>query len=119
MVDKIGQGGLARNAIEAALQAANKRHTQSLERMQAAAGGLDAPQQTDKNAFAEMVKQGVGQLDEAVKDADRLPLEVIQGKLDFHEVAARLKKSELAFDFAMQVRNKFIDAYREVMRMSV
>lgn len=119
MVDRIGQGGLARNAIEAALQAANKRHTQALDRMHAAAKGLEAPPQADKGAFAGLVEQGVRSLDDAVKDADRLPLELLQGKLDFHEVAAQLKKSELAFDFAMQVRNKFIDAYREVMRMSV
>jgi len=119
MVDRIGQGGLARNAIEAALQAANKRHTEALGRMHAATKGVDAPRQADKDAFAGLVEQGVRSVDDAVKDADRLPLELLQGKLDFHEVAAQLKKSELAFDFAMQVRNKFIDAYREVMRMSV
>ena len=44
---------------------------------------------------------------------------MLRGELDLHEVATLLKQSELSFDFAMQVRNKFIDAYREVMRMSV
>jgi len=34
-------------------------------------------------------------------------------------VTTQIKQTELAFEFSMQVRNKFIDAYREVMRMSV
>ena len=46
-------------------------------------------------------------------------IDVIQGNVDLHEVTTQLKQSELSFEFAMQVRNKFIDAYREVMRMNV
>jgi flagellar hook-basal body complex protein FliE len=34
-------------------------------------------------------------------------------------VAARLKESELSLRFSLEVRNKLIDAYREIMRMSV
>ena len=41
------------------------------------------------------------------------------GIQDFHELAAHLKQSELTFKFALEVRNKLIDAYRETMRMSV
>ena len=31
----------------------------------------------------------------------------------------KLKESRLAWQFTLEVRNKFVDAYREVMRMSV
>jgi len=41
------------------------------------------------------------------------------GATDFHQVAAQIKRSELTFKFALEVRNKLIDAYRETMRMSV
>ena len=121
MVDGIGKSGLGRSAIEAALQSARKRQADALARMaeRVAAGGADASQRAEGGAFSQLIEQSIGSVDEAVKLAEQLPREVLQGKLDFHEVAARLKQSELAFDFAMQVRNKFIDAYREVMRMSV
>ena len=48
------------------------------------------------------------------------PAEMAAGGVqDFAELAARLKQSELTFKFALEVRNKLIDAYRETMRMSV
>ena len=37
----------------------------------------------------------------------------------FHEVAARINSARITFEFAMEVRNKLIDAYRETMRMTV
>jgi flagellar hook-basal body complex protein FliE len=46
-------------------------------------------------------------------------VQALKGDLDLHEVTTQIKQTELAFEFSMQVRNKFIDAYREVMRMSV
>ena len=31
----------------------------------------------------------------------------------------KIKKAEFSFRFAMEIRNKLLDAYREVMRMNV
>jgi flagellar hook-basal body complex protein FliE len=59
-------------------------------------------------------------MDQGVRDSDRLIDDVVTGRVtDFHEVALRLKESELSFRFSLEVRNKLVDAYREVMRMSV
>jgi len=106
-----GGGGVGKAAIEAALK-----------RMQAQSAQLDgsqtgAPQES--HSFADVVKNGIQEVEASVQRSADLPLEVVKGNLDFHEVAAQLKHSELSFQFAMQVRNKFVDAYREVMRMSV
>lgn len=115
MVDRIGpQTSLARAAIEAAL----KRQSAALERL--AQVGSTAPAATPAIDFASALKTGLGEIDSQVKRADALALDVATGKIvDFHEVAAALKQSELSLRFALEVRNKFIDAYREVMRMSV
>lgn len=115
MVERIGsQTSLAQAAIEAAL----KRQSAALERMsQAAAPSVESPQATD---FAAALKNGIGEIDTQVKRADALALDVATGKIDdFSQVAAALKQSELSLRFALEVRNKFIDAYREVMRMGV
>ena len=123
MVNGIGQGngGIARAAVESAMKAALERKADSLRRMDDLAsklGGTQAPPQQDR-AFSDMVSHTLAEIDGNVKAADKLPQAVMTGDLDFHEVAAQLKQSGLAFDFALAVRNKFIDAYREVMRMSV
>ncbi len=123
MVNGIGQGsgGIARAAVESAMKAALERKADSLRRMDGLASKLaeaQAPPQQDRS-FGEMVTNSLGEIDGNVKAAGNLPQAVVAGELDFHEVAAQLKQSGMAFDFALAVRNKFIDAYREVMRMSV
>ena len=112
MVNGVTGGGIGRAAIEAALK-------QMRERAGAVGQQPDAPAAPQGPSFADTLKSGIEGVDGAVKATDQLPVQVIQGELDFHEVAAQLKESELSFEFAMQVRNKLIDAYREVMRMSV
>ncbi|MDA1267176.1 MAG: flagellar hook-basal body complex protein FliE [Planctomycetota bacterium] len=111
MVNGVG-GGLGRAAIEAALK-------QMRERAGAAGVSPVEPQRAEGVSFADTLREGVQSVDASIKATENLPLQVAQGNLDFHEVAAQLKESELSFEFAMQVRNKLIDAYREVMRMSV
>ena len=102
---------MGRAAIEAALK---RMHAQSA---QLDAGQTGASQESQ--SFADVVKGGIQQVEASVQRSADLPLEVVRGNLDFHEVAAQLKHSELSFQFAMQVRNKFVEAYREVMRMNV
>lgn len=121
MVDGIGKGSLARSAIEAALESARSRQVDALARLRAAAGQGEGAAATSAPgpSFSDVLARGVEEIEGSVRRAEELPAELARGRLDFHEVAAQLKQSELAFDFAMQVRNKLIDAYREVMRMSV
>lgn len=110
MVDKIGSGSASRTALDGLLR--------KMQEKKAELAGLDAPAQ-DKTSFAKIVQEGIAEVDKSVKSTDSLHVDLLQGNLDFHEVAARIKESELTFDFSMQVRNKFIEAYREVMRMNI
>lgn len=116
-----GGGGLAKAAIEAALKAqANsaKAIEQRIDGAFAPAGGVQ--EAAAKPDFAETLLNGIKTVDERVRDVDTLPLEVASGKInDFAELAGRLKQSEMTFKFALEVRNKLIDAYRETMRMTV
>jgi flagellar hook-basal body complex protein FliE len=118
MIERIGQGSLARTAIEAAL----KRQAEAAKRLELIGTELDGtkPQAADGQNFASSLTQGLREVDAQVKRGDELAQRVIEGKVsDFAEVAAQLKQSDLAFKFALEVRNKFVDAYREVMRMNV
>jgi len=115
MVNGVGGSGAGRAALEAAL-----------ERMRSKAASMgtsptEAPSRAaeSKESFSSSLKASVNQVDGNIQRTEGLHLEVLQGKLDIHEVASQLKESEITFQFALQVRNKLIDAYREVMRMSV
>jgi flagellar hook-basal body complex protein FliE len=120
MVERIGSGGLQREAILAAL----RRQAAGVDQVhQAAAGvvaGPGAAQDAEKPAFAEVLGEGLRSVDTEVKAAERLPEDIALGRIeDFSEIAARIKRADLSFKFAMEIRNKLIDAYREVMRMQV
>jgi flagellar hook-basal body complex protein FliE len=122
MVDRIGQGGgLAREAILAALrsQAETARASSgALERAQEASGtSRGATQQVD---FARELGAGLRAVEAQLERVDQLPLDVLSGRVDdFHEIAVQIKNADVSFRFAMEIRNKLIDAYREVMRMNV
>ena len=104
-------GGIGRTAIDAALKQMRAR-AQDLQGAGASAG-------TPSTSFGNVVQDSVRGLDLEAKAADKLHVQALKGELDFHEVTSQLKRAEMSFEFAMQVRNKFVEAYREVMRMNV
>ena len=125
MIGGVGQdGGLARAAIEAALArqgpAAGRVEARVAQAFEAP-GAAGAPAATPAApAAGERAGEAVSAVNAAATDVERLPLDLAAGGIqDFSELAARLKQSELTFKFALEVRNKLIDAYRETMRMSV
>ena len=119
MIGGIGKGdNLARAAIESAL----KRQSESLQNIQERAASIASsasPHAPDKASFEDPLNKSVQAVDKHAQTVEQLHLDLLEGKLDVHEVAAQLQQSKLAFDFALQVRDRFVDAYREVMRMSL
>jgi flagellar hook-basal body complex protein FliE len=88
--------------------------------MPGAAGPVGGVGQIEGTSFAQQLSDGLSQVTNQVTATDKLPEQMLNGEVaDFHDVAIQLKQSDLSFRFALQVRNKLIDAYREVMRMSV
>ena len=116
MVGGIGGTGAGKAAIEAALKQMNARASE----MGARSAGTDEAAGADgTSGFAQALKEGIGTVEAQVQRTNEIHVDVLQGGVDLHEVAAQLKESEITFQFALQVRNKLLDAYREVMRMSV
>lgn len=119
MVDRIGGGGLASAAIEAAL----RRQSEAAARLAGALPtgvGPDSSVASGAKPFASQLSRGLEQIDAAVKHGESVHLDILSGKVsDLHEVAARIKQSDLTFKFALATRNKLVEAYREVMRMGV
>jgi flagellar hook-basal body complex protein FliE len=80
-------------------------------------GGSATPAGAD---FGSALKQAVGALDQLGAKADASSLALAKGDpIDVHEVMLNTEQASLGFSMALQVRNKLVDAYQEVMRMSV
>ena len=117
MVNGIGGSGAGKAAIEAALKSMRARASA----LGAEAGAMGEPkaEESPSTGFAEALKDGLSTVNSEVARAGELHQDVLAGRLDIHEAATAIKEPKITFQFALQVRNKLMDAYREVMRMSV
>jgi flagellar hook-basal body complex protein FliE len=70
-------------------------------------------------SFAQDLGKAVGDLDQLQVDADQQARLIAEGAGNLHEVAISLEKADVAMRLALKVRNKVVDAYNEIMRMSV
>lgn len=84
---------------------------------------IDSSVQTGKDAgpsFADTLKEAVNNVNELSLNADRKAQELSTGKTDdIAGVMLAAEKADIALRAMVQVRNKIIDAYQEIMKMQV
>ncbi|HEX4949613.1 MAG TPA: flagellar hook-basal body complex protein FliE [Blastocatellia bacterium] len=72
------------------------------------------------SSFGEYIKTSVETLDRTQKNAEMEIGKAVTGESqDLHKTIVALQTADLSFQLALQVRNKFINAFEEVMRMQV
>lgn len=70
--------------------------------------------------FADMFKDMVKQTNQLQSDADTSAMQFATGQVDnAHDVMIATEKASLSMSLTLQVRNKLLDAYQEIMRMQV
>jgi flagellar hook-basal body complex protein FliE len=74
---------------------------------------------TSGGSFASALGRAVEAVDKLQLDADQQADAVAHGAGNLHEVAISLDKADVAIRLASKVRNKVVDAYNDVMKMSV
>lgn len=98
---------------------------QTLRSVQAQAAGHGAPdiqgvQQAEKPAFSSMVKAAVAQVNDLQNHASELRTAYDRGDdIPLTDVVLGMQKSSLAFEATLQVRNKVLKAYEDVLNMPV
>lgn len=76
--------------------------------------------QSEGDSFAVTLKDAIQQVNELQKSADVKAQELATGKTDdIAGVMLATEKADIALRTMVQVRNKIIDAYQEIMRMQV
>lgn len=70
--------------------------------------------------FAKFLDNALQQVDALQKNADAASTALATGQApDIHTVMIALDKANLALSLTVQVRNKALDAYQEIMRMQI
>ncbi len=70
--------------------------------------------------FGEVLKKAVESVNAMQHEAGRLEEAVAHGEnVNIHQAVIAGQKAGLSFNLLMQVRNKMVEAYQEIMRMQV
>ncbi|MDW7982640.1 MAG: flagellar hook-basal body complex protein FliE [Thermomicrobium sp.] len=82
-------------------------------------GGAQGAQAT-AGSFADVLERAFGALNDQLNEADRLALALAAGEdVDLHQVMVALETASIGLQAALQIRNRALEAYREVMSMPI
>ncbi len=71
-------------------------------------------------SFGEVLKDAISTVNELQKQSDQEIQKLMTGESqDLHNTMIAVQKADLSFQMMMQVRNKIVQAYQEIMRMQV
>ena len=80
------------------------------------ASGLHGDSQT---GFADALQQLVGAVDQSSGEANDAVGRMLEGTGDVHEAMLAVQKADTMFQLTVQIRNKIVQAYQDVMKMPV
>ncbi len=70
--------------------------------------------------FGALLMGGVGQVEAKIKTADNLVRRfALDDSIPVHQVTIALEEARLAVELAVQIRNKVVESYREIMNMQL
>jgi flagellar hook-basal body complex protein FliE len=67
--------------------------------------------------FGKLLDDALGKINRLDGEANRSIAELLEGKADVHEVMVATQKVDLSVRLLLAVRNKVIEAYKEIMHM--
>lgn len=83
-------------------------------------GAKNSEEQKQVEGFGKFLKEALNKVNAAQVEAQQLTQEFALGNdVELHQVIIATEKASLALQLTMQIRNKAIDAYQEIMRMQV
>ncbi len=93
---------------------------QDLKRIADSNGSNNPTSNSGKTEFLDMLEKGIKEVNTASQEAEKSSMDLASGKnSNIHETMLSVTKAELSFNMMVQMRNKVIEAYQEVMRMQV
>lgn len=82
--------------------------------------GIEKQGKLSESGFGDTIKKAVSQVNELQSEADQVANRLAAGDaVEIHQAMIAMQKASTALQFTVQVRNKIIEAYQEIMRMQV
>jgi len=78
-----------------------------------------APKQQSNGSFGKMLTEAIQQVNDVQQGTQDELQKFLSNESDLHAVMIALEKADLSFQTMMQVRNKFVQAYQEIMKSQV
>ncbi|ADG82396.1 flagellar hook-basal body complex subunit FliE [Thermincola ferriacetica] len=71
-------------------------------------------------SFGEFLKKALNEVNNLQVQSEEMKQKLVTGQIEnVHDVMIAAEKANLAFELTLQVRNKIVEAYQEIMRMQV
>lgn len=107
LTSTLGQG--VQQGISPAAEAATRMREQM---------GVAEAESSQQGSFFDMVQGLVNAVQDKQEVSKEMVGEVLAGKTDnLHQTVVAMQESGVAFTLLMEMRNKLMDAYREIMRI--
>ncbi|MBO8159345.1 flagellar hook-basal body complex protein FliE [Thermosyntropha sp.] len=75
---------------------------------------------SNETSFIDLLNQALNEVDRLQKNASQSAMRLITGEEEYlHNVMIAYEKASLALQLTVEVRNKIIEAYHELMRMQM
>jgi flagellar hook-basal body complex protein FliE len=71
------------------------------------------------SSFGNLLNEAIQQVNDVEKSSQDELQKFLSNESDLHSVMIALEKADLSFQTMMQVRNKFVQAYQEIMKAQV
>jgi len=82
--------------------------------------GEESKDIVSSSAIGDFLTDSIKTVSDAQFHADNMNRQLILGETDnLHEVMIANEKADLTLNFAIEVKNKIVDAYKEIMRLQV
>lgn len=77
-------------------------------------------QKKNENNFSETLKEALEKVNDIQKKAEKAADDFAQGRIsNIHEVIIEAEKASIALRLTVEVRNRIVEAYRDIMRMQI
>ncbi|TCO79954.1 flagellar hook-basal body complex protein FliE [Marinisporobacter balticus] len=74
----------------------------------------------EENNFSTFLKNAINEVNDYELASQKLGTQAAMGEIEnIQEVMIATEKSEIALQFTMEIKNKVLDAYKEIMRLQV
>jgi flagellar hook-basal body complex protein FliE len=84
---------------------------------QVSLGDSEEVKQKGATGFADVIKGTIAKVGSLEKEADESIIDLLKGKADVGKTMVALQKADISMRLVLAIRNKVIEAYRELMHM--